>query len=136
MEVPTTDVTKTASKARVLVVDDEPMVLQYLNNLLTGEGYKVEIADNGNAALISVRNHQYDIILMDIKMPGTDGINLYKHLQKTDQSTARKVIFITGDVMAKDTLTFLSRTKAPYITKPFDAEQLKSEMGRILGQQS
>ena len=131
MEVPTTEVPKAASKTRVLVIDDEPMVQQYLNDMLTGEGYEVQVTDNASAALINVRNHQYDVILLDIKMPGTDGIDLYKHLQKTDKSVARKVIFITGDVMARNTMAFLSRTKAPYITKPFDAEQLRKEMARI-----
>ena len=131
MEVPTTEVPKAASKTRVLVIDDEPMVQQYLNDMLTGEGYEVQVTDNASAALINVRNHQYDVILLDIKMPGTDGIDLYKHLQKTDKSVARKVIFITGDVMARNTMAFLSRTKAPYIAKPFDAEQLRKEMARI-----
>jgi len=47
---------------------------------------------------------------------------------------ARRVIFITGDVMSKDTMSFLSRIRVPYTTKPFDTEQLKREMGHILGQ--
>ncbi len=55
-------------------------------------------------------------------------------MQKAVKSLARRVVFITGDVMSQDTMGFLSRTRAPYITKPFDAEQLKKEMDHILSQ--
>ena len=73
-----------------------------------------------------------DVILLDIKLPGESGIELYKHLQKAAKSLVRKVIFITGDAMNKDTTAFLSRTKASYISKPFDAEQLKNNIYRVL----
>jgi DNA-binding LytR/AlgR family response regulator len=60
------------------------------------------------------------------------GIELYKYMQKAVKSLARRVVFITGDMMSKDTAAFLSRTKALYITKPFDAERLKEDINRIL----
>jgi DNA-binding response OmpR family regulator len=99
---------------------------------LTGEGHDVEIIDNGDEALDKLGSEDYDVILLDIKLPGMNGIEIYKQLRKKDKSAAGRVIFITGDVMAKDTMGFLSRTKAPYIAKPFDAEQLKTEIARIL----
>jgi CheY-like chemotaxis protein len=113
------------------VVDDEPIVQQYLNGVLTGEGHKVEIIDNGDEAMEKLGSEDYDVILLDIKLPGMNGIDIYRQLKKKDKSKAGKVIFITGDVMAKDTMAFLSRTKAPYIAKPFDAEQLKREIAGI-----
>ena len=76
----------------------------------------------------------FDVILLDIKLPGKSGIEIYKHLQKAAQSLIRKVIFITGDAMNKDTTAFLSRTKASYISKPFGIEQLKKDIDRILSQ--
>ena len=74
----------------------------------------------------------FDVVLLDIKLPGKNGIEIYKHLQKTAKSLARKVVFITGDVMNEDTAAFLSRTKASYISKPFDIEQLKNNIDRVL----
>jgi CheY-like chemotaxis protein len=62
------------------------------------------------------------------------GIELYKHIQKMAQSLARKVFFITGDVMGVDTKDFLTRTKALYLAKPFDNEELKKNTKRLLAQ--
>ena len=53
-------------------------------------------------------------------------------MQRSIKSLARRVILITGDVRSKDTMSFLSRTGAPYITKPFDGEQIKKDVDRIL----
>ncbi len=124
------------SRARILVVDDDTIVQEFLNELLTEEGHDVEIVGNGEDALERIDSEEYDVILLDIKLPGMSGIELYKYMQKAVKSLARRVVFITGDVMSKDTMSFLSRTKAPYITKPFDAEQMKKEIDRIISQQS
>jgi CheY-like chemotaxis protein len=70
--------------------------------------------------------------LLDMKMPGKSGIELYGSIQKIARSLARRVVFITGDVMAADTGKFLSETKVPHIAKPFDAEQLRREVKRVL----
>ncbi len=60
------------------------------------------------------------------------GIEIYKQLQKSSKPLARKVIFITGDAMEKDTMDFLSTARAPYTTKPFEAEQIKEVIRNIL----
>jgi two-component system NtrC family sensor kinase len=70
--------------------------------------------------------------MLDIKMPGMSGIELYRHFQKISPSLAERVVFITGDVMGPSTMAFLSKTKVPYIIKPFDAKQLKAEVNRVL----
>jgi CheY-like chemotaxis protein len=70
--------------------------------------------------------------LLDVKMPGISGVELYGSIQKIARSLARRVVFITGDVMAADTEKFLSETKALHIAKPFTAEQLRREVRRAL----
>ena len=127
---------KSASKARILVVDDEPMVQQFLTAAITEEGHEIEIVDNGNDALERLGNEEYDVILLDIKLPGMSGIEIYKQLQKSSKSLTRRVIFITGDVMGKDTMSFLSTAKPAYITKPFDVARLVREIDRIISQYS
>jgi len=117
-------------------VDDEPIVQQFLTEILGEEGYRVEIIANGEDALERLGSEDYDAILLDIKLPGMSGIDLYKHMQKSTKSLAKRVIFITGDVMNRDTATFLAGNRAPYITKPFDAEQLRESIDRILSQPS
>jgi PAS domain S-box-containing protein len=123
---------KKAVKARILVVDDEQAVRDVVNRVLTGEGHKVETADNAADALNKIESKRYKLILVDIKMPGIDGVELYKRIQKINKSLARRVVFITGDIMGADTEKFLSETKVAHIDKPFDAEQLSTEVRRAL----
>jgi CheY-like chemotaxis protein len=123
---------KKAAKAKILVVDDEPVILQLVSQVLTDEGHTVETADNAAAALKLVKNKRYRLILLDIKMPGMSGVELYKQFQKIAPSLTKRVVFITGDIMGKRTLVFLDKTKVPYLMKPFDAKQLKIEIRRIL----
>ena len=131
---PTADGTERAAEARILVVDDEPAILQLLERVLTGEGYEVETVDSADGALAKIKSEQYNLILLDIKLPGMSGIELYKRIQGMAGSLASMVIFITGDVIGAGTRDFLSRTRAPYITKPLDIEQLKREINGKLCQ--
>ena len=129
---PATEESNRVVGAKILVVDDEPATLQLLSQILINEGHKVETVTNATDALERIKNGRYNLILLDIKLPGMSGIEVYKSIQKIAQSLARRVVFITGDVMGGDTNDFISRTKAPYITKPFDIEQLKKNINRIL----
>ncbi|UCH50515.1 MAG: PAS domain S-box protein [Chloroflexota bacterium] len=119
-------------KARILVVDDEKVVRDIANRVLTGEGHKVETIHTADEALKKIEGHKYDLILLDIKMPGMNGMELYKRIQKIDKSLAQGVVFITGDVMGADTEKFLSDNKVAHIEKPFSAEELSSEVKHAL----
>jgi len=134
MVEPAAEEPEKVAKARILVVDDEPTNLQYLSDVFTGEGHEVETVDNGGDALEMIEKGSYDLILADIKMPGMSGMELYKRVKKAFPSLAGRVVFITGDVMGADTMDFLTRAKANYITKPFDVKQLKKDIGRILSE--
>ena len=92
----------------------------------------VETIDNAAGALKMVKSKRYRLILLDIKMPGTSGVELHKQFQKIAPSLTKRVVFITGDVMGKRTLAFLDKTKTPYMMKPFDARELKITINRIL----
>jgi CheY-like chemotaxis protein len=118
--------------ANILVVDDEPSVLRFLCRTLEGQGYKVDAVQDARKVLPRLQNGGYDLILLDIKLPGISGIELYKQLQRRNPTLAKKVVFITGDIMGGDTRNFLSRTKAHYMVKPFSADQLRKEVNRIL----
>ena len=121
--------------AKILIVDDDLGIRQLLSRLLVEEGYHVETVDNAGYALQKIEQERYNLILVDIKMPEMSGIELYQRIRKIARSLAKRVVFITGDVMAADTESFLSRSKALYINKPFDTKQLKKEIARILSQQ-
>jgi DNA-binding response OmpR family regulator len=60
---------------------------------------------------------------------------MYEHLQRMANPLVSRVVFITGDVISEETMAFLSRAKAPYITKPFDTERLRKDVNSMLGGQ-
>ena len=74
------------------------------------------------------------MILLDIKMPDMDGIELYHYIKNISEAMVKKVIFITGDVMSLDTQRFLEKTRSVYIPKPFDADALRDVVKRMLAE--
>ena len=120
--------------AKILAVDDEPLILQLVRQVLTREGYEVETVDNATEALERIKGQRYSLILLDIKMPGMSGTELYRRIQRMARPLARRVLFITGDVIGASTTAFFARTKAPHISKPFDGAQLKREVNRMLAE--
>jgi len=128
----TTHRPKLATKAKILVVDDEPVVRQLLSQILTKEGHEVETTADGQDALDRIKDNGYSLILVDMKLPGISGGELYERVQAISGTLAQRVVLITGDVMGADTEAFITRTKLPCITKPFDVKQLKAEVRRLL----
>jgi PAS domain S-box-containing protein len=123
---------KKVTGAKILVVDDEPVVRRLLSHVLTEEGHEVEATDDGEDALNRIKGNKYSLILLDMKLPGMSGSQLYKRIQEIESSLAKRVVFITGDVMGADTEAILARTGVPCITKPFDVKQLSVEITRLL----
>ncbi|MEE8353056.1 MAG: PAS domain S-box protein [Dehalococcoidales bacterium] len=124
------------STARILAVDDEPAVLRFLARALGGSGYLVDCVDSARDVVERLRRAEYDLVLLDIKLPGTSGIDIYRHIQRRIPAVAKRIIFITGDIIAADTRSFLARTKARHIVKPFSAERLRKEVTRALAENS
>ena len=82
----------TAEPPTILVVDDDLDTLQNLSDILTDMGYEVETASSGSAALEMVRNKAYDVALLDLKMPGMDGLTLYREVRKLRAGTVAMVV--------------------------------------------
>jgi PAS domain S-box-containing protein len=123
---------KKLAKARIMVVDDEMVVRDLVKRVLTGEGYEVDTLDNSADALKKIEGQRYNLIMLDIKMPGMDGVELYRRIQEKAKSLMPRVVFITGDMLSKDTEKFLSKTELTHIAKPFDAEELRRGVRVVL----
>ncbi|MFC2035266.1 PAS domain S-box protein [Chloroflexota bacterium] len=117
---------------KILVVDDEPVIQEYLSTVLRKDGHEVESVDNGEDAIERLGTDDYDVILLDIKLPGKTGIEIYDWLQQNFTTLIKRVVIMTGDVMGRETLSFMSKTKVPYITKPFNSEQIKQVVAKII----
>jgi len=129
---PLTDEANNEITGRILVVDDEPVIRELLSEILADRGHEVETVDNATDALKKLESERYSLILLDIKMPGMNGIEFYQHIRDKAKSLARRIVFITGDAMGKETWHFLRQTKAPYLTKPFDEKKLEKVLSGIL----
>ena len=125
--------TENVTGAKILVVDDEPNICRVLDRLLTREGHVVETMSNAQKALKRLNDAKYDLILLDIKMPGMNGIEFYNHMKDIAPSLQRKVVCITGDVISAKNKAFLEKAKIPCITKPFAVDELIHQVKLGLG---
>lgn len=123
-----------AGAKRILVVEDEPAICDLCRRVLTGEGFKVDIAVNGKAAQDTIGERQYHLFLFDIRLPIIDGKELYLWLKEEHPQLADRVIFTTGSVIGKNTATFLRQTGRPWLPKPFTPDELKAIVKETLGE--
>jgi CheY-like chemotaxis protein len=131
----TTEIQPTPEKSgRILVVDDESAVRALLEKLLTQIGYAVDtISDAGIVMDKLETGARYDAILLDIRMPGMSGTELYIRIIEKMPGLKGKIIIITGDVMGPDIKNFLTKNNLPYLVKPFDIKALKEKISEIIG---
>jgi CheY-like chemotaxis protein/two-component sensor histidine kinase len=117
---------------RVLAVDDEPDILDILDDLLARDGHRVDRAANGRAALDRLRAATYDLIVSDVRMPEMDGPALYRELERHVPPMTRRFIFVTGDALTPETEEFVQRTEVPTVGKPFDADEIRKVVQRTV----
>src|SRR3989449_11533036 len=107
---------------RILVVDDEAPVREVLTEYFSTEGYAVEAATSGVEALIAVRGGRADLVLLDVRMPGLDGVQVLQRIRELTKSVPVIMVTANEDVgLAKETLKLGA---FDYIAKPFDFEYL------------
>lgn len=116
----------------ILIIDDEPLIHDLLRRTLEAEGHKVDDAFGAQEVQAKVTDTSYDLLLLDIKMPGMSGEELYTILKKEYPHLAEKVIFITGDTLTEETTAFLDSSGRPYLSKPFDSMIVKAAVRKAL----
>lgn len=111
---------------RVLIVDDEPEIGEFLNEFLIDQGYEVFYADNGTDALEFVRRARPHIILLDVKMAEMDGLEILKQITQYDSGAG--VIMVTASKDENTGRQALKSGAVDYITKPIDFNYLKTSL--------
>src|SRR5918998_2256246 len=114
--------------AHVLVIDDDEEIRGSLRRGLAFEGFKVTLAADGEEALRSVRDDRPDLIVLDIMMPGLDGLEVVRRLRLADEQLP--VIMLTARDAVPDRVTGLEAGADDYLVKPFAFSEL---LGRIRG---
>jgi DNA-binding NtrC family response regulator len=116
-------------KANILIVDDEKTIRESVAMVLSEEGYDTDIASNGKMALEKLNEHDYDILITDLKMPEMDGIELMNNSLKICPQTS--VIIITAHASIESAINALRMGAFDYIIKPFDFDDLILKINRL-----
>ncbi len=117
-------------KARILVVDDEQMLLDMVGDALTFANYAVSVADNGLAALSAVRRDPPDLVILDVNMPEPDGFQVARSLRVTHPDLP--VLFLTARSDIEDLRAGFESGGDDYLTKPFRLEELRLRVDALL----
>ena len=118
-----------APAKRILVVDDAVDNLFLLQTVLEVEGYQVEIADSGKAALAKIELEPPDLLLLDVMMPGMNGIEVVQHIRQNRNLPFIPVILVTGCDRSSE---FEELDIEDFIAKPIDFDKLLLRVGTIL----
>lgn len=117
---------------RVLVVDDNPVACKVVMHALTRNGYQVDRAEDGMAALSAARQMAYDLILMDLQMPGIDGLTATDAIRVLPGYAATPVIAFTADSFTETRVLCREHGMQGFLTKPVDAAELVSTLRHFL----
>jgi CheY-like chemotaxis protein len=116
---------------RILVVDDEQLLLDLVSHLLSKIGYQVDQAIDCREAAGKLKERGYDAIFLDVKMPFMDGKGFYEKVQAHYPETAKRVIFLTGDIANQSTTEFIQETGNLHLQKPFTIKEFKTVLDRL-----
>ena len=114
---------------KILVIDDEPSIINLVTAYLKPEGYEVYTASDGNAGLKAARAFQPDLIILDLMLPGMDGIELLSRLRRESEVY---VIMLTARTDETDKIVGLSVGADDYVTKPFSPRELVARVKAAL----
>ena len=122
--------TAVAAKRRVLVVDDEENVTHLVSSALRFDGFETITADNGPSALAAVAESDPDLVVLDVMMPGMDGLGVLQNLRAAGSQVP--VIFLTARDAATDRIGGLRAGADDYVVKPFSVEELLARVHAVL----
>lgn len=115
---------------RILVIEDEPKVARFIERSLKQQAYAVDLADNGEEGLQMAGDHDYDLIVLDVMLPGRDGFAVLKELRASRQ--AIRVLVLTARDGLTDRVRGLDLGADDYLVKPFDLDEFLARVRALL----
>ena len=116
--------------ARVLVVDDDTRIAAAIRRALSYEGYAVDVVHDGPSALSSIRNGTHDVVVLDVMLPGFDGVEVCRRIRSAGEDVA--VLMLTARTEVPDRVRGLDAGADDYLTKPFAYEKLLARVRSLL----
>lgn len=120
------------SKETILVIEDEKNILELLKYNLEQDGYQVHTANRGDSGLEQARKGKYDLILLDLMLPGLDGMEVCKILKQNEKTAAVPIIMLTAKSQEADKIVGLELGADDYVTKPFSPRELIARVKAVL----
>ncbi len=120
------------AKEQILVVDDEEDILELITYNLMKEGYQVITAASGETAISKALKERPDLILLDLMLPGVDGLDVYRELKKKHDTSQIPIIMVTAKTEDIDIITGLELGSDDYVTKPFSPKVLLARIKAVL----
>ncbi|QSB16451.1 response regulator [Natronosporangium hydrolyticum] len=118
--------------SRILVVDDDPGIVQLISFRLTRSGFEVDTAADGESALGRIRDTPPDLVLLDILMPGLSGLDVLAEIRASEQTAQLPVIMLTAKTLEGDIELGFERGATDYIVKPFSPRELVSRVNAAI----
>ncbi|HWP67632.1 MAG TPA: response regulator [Candidatus Limnocylindria bacterium] len=122
----------TQTKPSVLLVEDEKDIRELVRYHLAGEGYEVREADSGEAAAAALRAGVPDLVVLDIMLPGIDGLALCRRLRATEATAGVPIVMLTAKAAEVDRVLGLEMGADDYITKPFSPRELVARVKAVM----
>jgi DNA-binding response OmpR family regulator len=120
------------AKARILLVDDDPLISELVVDMLVMDGYEIDTAPNGIVALEKLDTQRYDLIVTDLHMPKLDGSGFYRELTERRLHPSKKIIFLTGTTGGTEEHRFVQEAGLPMLLKPFNIVELIDLVRNVL----
>jgi two-component system, OmpR family, phosphate regulon response regulator PhoB len=117
---------------RILVVEDDPAIVELITYNLEGEGYAVSVAESGEEAQVLISEEPFDLILLDWMLPGVSGIELCRRLRQRTETSGVPVIMLTARGEEGDRVRGLATGADDYIVKPFSVAELIARVKAML----
>ncbi len=117
----------------ILIVDDSPTEIHVLKGILSKQGYSVLVAENGEAGVEEARASKPDLILMDVVMPGLNGFQATRQLNRDPDTSEIPVILVTTKDQETDRAWGLRQGAREYVVKPVNADELVAKIKTLLG---
>ncbi|AZG12340.1 MULTISPECIES: response regulator [Cupriavidus] len=117
--------------SKILIVDDSPTEALFMSDLLGKKGFKVSVAGNSEQAMARLDAEAFDLILMDVVMPGQNGYQATRAIKRDDRFKDIPVIMCTSKGLETDRIWGIRQGASDYIVKPVDGEELLSKIAAL-----
>src|SRR6185312_16891684 len=109
---------------RALIVDDDPMIVKLQSMILTKAGYEIDTAANGREGIDRAAQGTPDVVLLDVMMPGLDGLEVTRQLKADPRTSAIPVVLVSARTGSEDVAAGRAAGASDYLRKPFDPDDL------------